>query len=125
MGVTEERAPTPPRVSPARTAMLALVAIAAMPNGLYFSPWFDSVLFLLPRAASAFFIRSHEALFYLTGMLLWLMTLVLAGVPAALYEFARRRRQPTFSALLVWLIAALLLSIPSFRAALELLQEPS
>lgn len=125
MDVDREPTRETPRVSPARTAMLALVAIAAMPNGLFFSPWFDSVLFMLPRAAAAFFITGHMAQFYLAGIFLWLLTVVLAGIPAALYELARRRRQPTFGALLIWLVTALILGIPSFQAAIELLQEPS
>lgn len=125
MGIDREPAAEAARVSPVRSLLLALVAIAAMPNGLFFSPWFDSVLFMLPRAAAAFFITGHMAMFYLAGIFLWLLTLVLAGIPAALYELACGRRRPTLVALLIWLVAALLLGIPSFQSAIELLQEPS
>lgn len=112
------------RPSPARAAMLALIGIAAMPNGLFFSPWFDSVLFMVPRAASALLVTGEAATFYLTGAFLWLLTLVLAGIPAALYERLRGLRQPTFGAQLIWLVAALALCIPSFQSLLELLAEP-
>jgi hypothetical protein len=112
------------RASPARALLLALVAIAAMPNGLYFSPLFDSVLYYVPRAASAFFLRGQEVTFYLTGVVLWLLTLGLAGIPAAVYERIRGLKESSIASLLIWLVTALILSIPSFLALAEIMGEP-
>lgn len=112
------------RASPARALLLALVAIAAMPNGLYFSPLFDSVLYYVPRAASAFFLRGQEVTFYLTGVVLWLLTLGLAGIPAAVYERIRGLKESSIASLLIWLVTALILSIPSFLALAEMMGEP-
>ena len=62
-----------------RMLLLLLIAVVAMGNGLYFSPYFDKLLILIPRLASAFFIRGQEAIFYLTGFSAWMLTLVIAG----------------------------------------------
>ncbi|RTL70593.1 MAG: hypothetical protein EKK41_12265 [Hyphomicrobiales bacterium] len=112
------------RASPVRALLLALVAIAAMPNGLYFSPLFDSVLYYVPRAASALFLRGQEVTFYLTGAVLWLFTLGVAGIPAAIYERIRGLKESSIASLLIWLVTALILSIPSFMALAEIMGEP-
>lgn len=122
MALAEEEAPR--RVSIVRALLLALVAIAAMPNGLYFSPLFDSVLYYVPRAASAFFLRGQEVTFYLTGIVLWLFTLGVAGIPAAIYDRIRGLREGSAVSLLIWLVFALVLSIPSFMAFSELMADP-
>ncbi len=110
--------------SPVRALLLALVAVAAMPNGMYFSPLFDPVLYYIPRASSAFFLRGQEITFYLTGLVLWMFTLALSGIPAAVYERLRGLPHSTVGSLLVWLVAALVLSIPSLMAFAELMAEP-
>ncbi|MDX2202129.1 MAG: hypothetical protein NW223_05225 [Hyphomicrobiaceae bacterium] len=112
------------RASPARAVLLALIAMAAMPNGLYFSPLFDSVLYYVPRAASAFFLRGQEVTFYLTGFVLWLFTLVISGIPAAAYERLRGLRDSSAVSLVIWLVVALVLSVPSLMALAELMAEP-
>jgi hypothetical protein len=124
MALAGEDAAAGRRVSPLRALLLALIAVAAMPNGLYFSPLFDSVLYYVPRAASAFFLRGQEVTFYLTGIVLWLFTLGLAGIPAAIYERIRGLREGSLASLLIWLVFALVLSIPSFMAFSELMSEP-
>lgn len=124
MDVTPVPPSASPRVSLLRPLLLALAACAAMPNGLFFSPLFDSVLFILPRASGAFFLTGETSTFYMSGMLLWLVTLGLAGIPAALYERFFTRRQPSVVSLLIWIAAAAALSIPSIRAAIELLTDP-
>ena len=107
-----------------RSLLLALIAIAAMPNGLFFSPFFDPVLYIVPRTASAFFLKGQEVTFYLAGAVLWLFTLLLAAIPAAIYERIRGQAQSSTASLLIWLVVALVLSIPSFLAVTELFSEP-
>lgn len=124
MALAEGQANATRRVSPMRALMLALIAVAAMPNGLYFSPLFDSFLYYVPRAASVLFLRGPEVTFYLTGIVLWLFTLVLSGIPAAVFERIRGARESTFASLVIWLLTALVLSIPSFMALAELMSEP-
>lgn len=112
------------RPSLLRGLLLALIAAAAMPNGMFFSPLFDSVLFMIPRTAAAFFIKGSTATFYLTGIALWLLTLVLAGIPAAIYDRVRGLPHGSMASLIIWLLTALALSIPSLQAAAELFAEP-
>lgn len=125
MGVNADHPEDPGRrPSVLRGLLLALIAAAAMPNGMFFSPLFDSVLFMIPRTAAAFFIKGPTATFYLTGIALWLLTLVLAGIPAAIYDRARSLPHGSMASLLIWLLTAFLLSFPSLQAALELFAEP-
>lgn len=112
------------RPSALRVLLLLLISLAAMLNGLYFSPFFDSVLFVIARPASAFFIKGQMATFYLTGLMLWLSTLVLSGIPAALWERVRGLPAGNISSLVIWLVAALALASPSAIAFYELLVEP-
>lgn len=117
-------APDVRKPSATRILLLLLIALTAMLNGLYFSPFFDSVLFVIARPASAFFIKGQMATFYLTGLMLWLFTLILAGIPAAIWERVLKRPRGSISPLVVWLLAAAALSSPSARALYELLIEP-
>jgi len=123
MGVTSAEAPAR-RPSALRALLLALIAIAAMPNGLYFSPFFDIVLFLIPRASAPFFIKGQMATFYFTGVMLWLLTMALSGIPAAIWDRIRGLPYGSPASLLIWLVAAMALSIPSLLAFYELLLEP-
>lgn len=104
------------------TRTLPLVAIFAvsMANGLYFSPLFDSVLFVIPRTLGMFFLKGQSVTFYATGFFLWLMTLLLAGIPAAIYERVRGLERSSPVSLGIWLLAALALSYPSLKAAADL-----
>ena len=52
------------------------------------------------------FLTGETSTFYMSGMLLWLVTLGLAGIPAALYERFFTRRQPSVVSLLIWIAAA-------------------
>ncbi len=113
----------PRRPSPLRMALLVLIAIVAMGNGLYFSPYFDKLLILMPRLASAFFIRGQEAIFYLTGFALWLLTLVIAGIPAALWDRVRGAPQPDVVSLLIWLVVSAVLTYDSWLDLYELFSD--
>lgn len=112
------------RPSPVRMLLHFLIAAVSMLNGLYFSPFFDVVLFIIARPASAFFIKGQMATFYLTGLVLWLFTLVLAGIPAALWDRVRRMPHSDTPSLVIWLMAAIALSVPTLIAAYELFFEP-
>lgn len=125
MGVNIDSSEDPARrPSILRGLLLALIAAAAMPNGMFFSPLFDSVLFMIPRTAAAFFVKGSTATFYLTGIALWLLTLVLAGIPAAIYDRVRGLPHGSMASLVIWLLTAFVLSFPSLQAAFELFAEP-
>jgi hypothetical protein len=98
--------------------LVAAIVGVALVNGLDLSPVFDSVSFYLASFArnSPFF--HADAFYYLTSLAISAMTLLLAGVPAALYERMRGLRQSTPVSLTIWLLAALLLTLPVIRLAL-------
>lgn len=103
-----------------RMVLLLLIAVVAMGNGLYFSPYFDRLLILTPRLASAFFIKGQEAIFYLTGFALWMLTLMLAGIPAAIWDRVRGLPQGSIVSLVIWLLAAAVITYDSWLVLYEL-----
>jgi hypothetical protein len=85
-------------------------------NGMHTSPLFDPI-FLLMRPFAPTFFASPVVLFYFTSIFLATMTIILAGVPAALYERFRHTGS-SFQSMLIWLIGVIVLSIPSLLTML-------
>jgi hypothetical protein len=106
-----------------RDLPLAATVGIAIVNGLDFSPVFDSVSFWLYGFARESPIYSGELFFYLTSVAISLMTLLLAGIPAALYERVRGLQQSTPGSLTIWLLATLLLTLPAILRALALSED--
>jgi hypothetical protein len=102
--------------------LLATVGLAAV-NGLDFSPAFDAVSFWLYTFARGSPLFDGEVFFYLTSVAISAMTLLIAGVPAALYERARGLKQSTLGSLAIWLLATLLLTLPTILRALALSED--
>ena len=91
---------------------------ASVLNGMHFSPWFD-IAFLLtkPFFEVSFFITSPLIIFYFTSLLLSTLTVMLAGVPAAVFESVTGRKETGAVSLWIWLACAVLLSIPALLSA--------
>ena len=106
-----------------RDLPLAGTAALAIVNGLDFSPVFDSVSFYLYAFARGSPLFNGEVFYYLTSVAISLMTLLVAGVPAALYERVRRLQQSTPGSLMIWLLATLLLTLPAILRALALSED--
>ena len=103
-----------------RGALLAATAVLAIVNGLPLTPRFDSVshiLYLFTRGSSYI---GGEVLFYATSVVMAVMTLLIAGIPAALYERIRGLQASTPVSLSIWLVATALLALPALRRATEL-----
>ena len=103
-----------------RTAMMQkdvlLVATAGLSllNGQSASPLFWSFdQYLKPFIAPI--VSSPILLFYFTSLFLSLMTLLLAGVPAAIYERFRRTETSTPLSIGIWFSFTLLLTFPTLR----------
>ncbi|WP_029060054.1 hypothetical protein [Stappia stellulata] len=99
---------------------LAIAALALL-NGV-FNPW------LLPQTTAAvillapgLLVSSAALVVYLAYLLGALTTLVVAGVPAALYERLSGGRASGFAVCLVWLAATALLTLPAAGMAALLL----
>ncbi|MEZ5926290.1 MAG: hypothetical protein R3D57_18115 [Hyphomicrobiaceae bacterium] len=100
-----------------RDGLLIGTAALSLLNGMHFSPFFDYGYILLKPIATGLLITSPLLSFYLTSLLLAASTLALAGVPAALFERWSGRRSTDATSLMVWLVAAAVLSFPSLLGA--------
>jgi hypothetical protein len=89
------------------------IAGFALLNGMHTSPFFDPAFVLIKLFAPAFFITSPVLIFYFTSLLLATFTVMLAGVPAALFERATGRERSDATSLGIWLGFVLLFSLPS------------
>lgn len=95
-----------------------LVAIAGMSllNGMHFSPYFDPTAILLRPFLAGTPLGTPLVFLYLSSMFTSLMSVLLAGVPAALYERATGLKASTPVSLGIWLGAIFLITLPTFFA---------
>ncbi|WP_029006879.1 hypothetical protein [Azospirillum halopraeferens] len=97
-----------------RRRTLALLGAVALANG-FLSPaagvlWRTAVVWM-----PGFLLAVPGMVFFLTPLVLAALTLMLSGVPAALYE--RLAPRPAESVTLrIWLVGAVLLTLPAARA---------
>lgn len=96
-----------------RDVLLMVTAGLSLLAGMHFSPYFDPVLFLVKPFAASFFISSPLLLLYFTSLLISLMTLLIGGVPAALYERAKGLEQSTPTSIAIWLGGVALIAAPA------------
>jgi hypothetical protein len=106
-----------------RDLPLAATVGLSIVNGLDFSPVFDSVSYFLYAFAREWPFFDGDVFFYLTSVAISLMTLLVAGIPAALYERARGLQQSTPGSLTIWLVATALLTLPAILRALALSED--
>ncbi len=90
---------------------IAIVAFATI-NGI-FSPllliFIPFVLVLMP----AFFLQSTSVLLFLSSILCATVTLIVGGIPAALYERWIRAEEPTPLSMWLWLAGVGILTLPA------------
>jgi hypothetical protein len=90
---------------------LGVVAVALY-NGL-FSP-FTGLVFLMAQFWMPVFVPlTVETAQYGASLIVSTTTLLVAGVPAALYERWRKLRESSPQSCTIWLIGAILLTIPA------------
>lgn len=100
-----------------RDVMLVATAALSLLNGMHFSPWFDPVAILLRPFVAGTFLGTPLVSLYLTSFFISVMTLLIGGIPAALYERLKGESETTAASLYIWFGATLLLSIPVLLAA--------
>jgi len=96
-----------------RDVLLVLLAGLSLLNGTYASPWLDPAFFLLGPFAASFGVSSPLVLLYLTSLFVSLLTLLLAGIPAAIFERTRGLDDSTPASLGIWAGGVALLSLPT------------
>ncbi|WP_439574852.1 hypothetical protein [Phreatobacter sp.] len=97
-----------------RDVLLIVTAGLSLLNGMHFSPFFDPVFFLMRPFAAGFFITSPILLFYFTSLFISLLTLLVGGIPAAIYERANNLQQSTPVSIGIWLAGVAIFAAPTF-----------
>jgi hypothetical protein len=87
-----------------------LVGIAVV-NGMM-SPLVVIVAALLPFLLPSWALTSPQVQFYLASLVLSAVTLILSGLPAALYERLTGAQETNGTAFAIWIAGAALLSLP-------------
>jgi hypothetical protein len=105
--------------------MLVGILGLAVLNGMHFSPWYD-VAFLLakPFLATSFWITSPIIAFYLTSLALSTLAVMIAGIPAAIFERVTGRTESDAKSLYIWLGAMVVITIPALLAASQATRLP-
>ncbi|MGE0766963.1 MAG: hypothetical protein AB7L90_10905 [Hyphomicrobiaceae bacterium] len=99
-----------------RDVLLVSVAAVSLLNGMHFSPLFDPVFFLL-RPFVASILSSGLVLFYLTSIFISLMTLVIGGIPAAIYERVKGQPESSPVSIGIWLAGTIVAALPGILGA--------
>lgn len=94
-------------------ALLVGIAGFSLLCGMHFSPYFDPAYILLRPFTPTFIVSSPLLTFYFTSLFVSLFAVIVAGVPAALYERFSGQRQTNLTSLLIWLGGVLLLALPT------------
>ena len=106
-----------------RDLLLAATVGIAIVNGLDFSPLFDAVSYYLYSFARESPLFDGDLFYFVTSVAITLMTLLLAGIPAALYERVRGLQHSSPVSLAIWLLATVLLTLPTILRALALSED--
>ncbi len=98
---------------------VSMVAVAGLSliNGMHFSPWFDPVAILLKPFVAGTFFGTPLVSLYVTSFFISAMTLLIAGVPAALYERFRGGSETSPVSLYIWLVASIAFTAHALLAA--------
>ena|SRR3989339_234753 len=99
--------------------MLPLILIVCMLNGLA-SPWLPMLWGTAPFWMAGMMPDNMAAITYLSSLAFSTLTLMLSGVPAALYERHIQAKESTTISFGIWLVAALLMSLPAMPNVLKL-----
>jgi hypothetical protein len=98
-----------------RAFLLAVTVAVAVFNGMEWSPFYDSVAYVLHLATRGYPLATAARMTSVAPLAITVMTLLIAGVPAAIYERIRGLHTSTPVSISIWLVATVLLSIPTIR----------
>lgn len=96
-----------------RDGILVGIAGFSLVNGMHVSPWFDPVYILMRPFTPTLIVSSPLLTFYFTSLFISVMSVALAGVPAAIFERMTGRKESDTTSLLIWLGFVLLFAIPA------------
>ncbi len=99
-----------------RDVLLVAIAGTSLLNGMHFSPYLDPVSILLRPFLAGTPLGAPLVFLYLASMFTSVMTLLIGGIPAAIYEHIKGEKDSTATSLGIWLGALLLITLPSIMA---------
>lgn len=102
-----------------RALLLLAVGIVAAFNASKMSPVYDPVASLMSLNFRNYPLMTPQRLYDAAAVPIALMTLMLAGIPAAVYERVRGLQTSSAVSLGIWLAAAVLLALPTLRRVIE------
>jgi hypothetical protein len=112
------RFPVQASATVARYVALAGSVLLALFNASLYSPIYDSVdqiLYLFSRGSLHAGPLPLQP--YRTSLFLAAMTLLIGGIPAALYERLRGLRETTPTSAMLWFLTTLCITLPTLREA--------
>lgn len=99
-----------------RDGLLLVIVLLCLANGMVFSPFFDYALLPVGVLTQSIFEGMPLLVTYVTSLLLSTFTLMVSGIPAALFEANTGRTETDRTSCLVWLAGAFVLAMPSLWA---------
>lgn len=91
----------------------------AIINGI-FSPLLPQALAAVLIMGPAFFATSISILFFFSSLLLATLTIMIAGVPAALYERVTGAEESSEASMWIWLACSALFTLPALIQFLDM-----
>ena len=99
--------------------LLITAAALALFNGSLWSPFFDSVAYILYLTTRGFPLMTAARASDAAPFVIAVLTLLAAGIPAAIYERVRGLRSSTTVSIGIWLVATMLLTLPTVMNAVS------
>lgn len=97
-----------------------VVAVLGLINGM-FSPFLGVVIGLMPFWMPEFVTPSLSLTLFFSSLILSITTLLVSGIPAAIYEHATGARESSNTSMIIWLVAAVALTLPAVPVLLSII----
>lgn len=94
-----------------RDVLLVATAGLSLLSGMHFSPWFDPVAILMKPFIAGTFLGTPLVFLYIVSIFISAMTLLIAGIPAALYERFNGLKETTPVSLGIWFAGTALIGL--------------
>ncbi len=95
------------------------LASLSLVNGMHFSPYFSFIAIPFGPILREYGITSPVITFYLASLIVAVGSVIVSGIPAAIFERLTGRQQTDPTSMAVWLGAIFLITIPSFMGLLS------
>jgi hypothetical protein len=101
-----------------RLLLLGAVVAIALLNGTKWSPFYDPTAYVMHLNLRAYRVVSARTLYESARVPMALLTVMRAGIAAALAERVRGLQTSSTVSMAIWLVATVLLTMPTIRRAL-------